>query len=242
VMDAPRSVTQRVLDMAFGRTYPEQATNAFTGGLGTINFANPLSKAMWLIARKRLEPEMRGAIERSPYNFRLRTMPFENKALSPYESGAFVQTRAKPGGYLNTSIASALREGSNPFAVVGHEGGHAAQSAASRLTEPFPGLAYKAGRTFGLPEELLPLYTESKFAKPGVLPHDVIVSQPEVYRQSLQDWFRPTYDPSYVSEPKAFSISLNEILSSMGQRGAPNLNADDLLRNAEWLRKWGLIK
>lgn len=30
VMDAPRSAAQRVIDAVFGRTYPEQATNAFT--------------------------------------------------------------------------------------------------------------------------------------------------------------------------------------------------------------------
>lgn len=58
VMDAPRTWPQWLTDFVFGRTLPQQATNAFTGGVGTIR---PQSQFM---------PYMKGALDLLPIRLR----------------------------------------------------------------------------------------------------------------------------------------------------------------------------
>lgn len=58
VMDEPRALPQQLLDFFFGRTYPEQLTNAFTGAVGLLK------------PESHLLPYMKGALDLLPLRVR----------------------------------------------------------------------------------------------------------------------------------------------------------------------------
>ena len=137
VMDEPRSVTQRVLDAVFGRTYPEQATNALTGGVGVLK-----TESQFL-------PYMKGALDMLPLRLRalLERSPAEISVIAPNRAEQQLAWRppatfwSTPGGggeivvdvekllspeWFGSMVSPTLSRDQIIQAAIAHEGGHAA--------------------------------------------------------------------------------------------------------------------
>lgn len=290
VMDQPRSGAQRVIDLMFGRTLPEQATNAFTGGLGTIKtsseFLPYLKGALDLLPLR-----VRALLERSPKIVEIRRPIHEaekmHAALAPAsfwgspEGGLIV---VEPEGILNKLFGFGHRVGKEGGlteaqlieAAIAHELGHAGnkfafgnagavfpgarflenpvtEDAQRGLREVFPVMSEGGRFTSGWPYP--DYYREIDFTNigealkglEGFYSNEVNnVAQlpplptPPLARQVNRYAMRQTAEAHPNVSVSRLRPNLPEILSSMGPR--PDLGSSEVLRNAEWLRRYGLVK